>query len=94
MINLFMAVAMMLPTLPPKQYDKPYKGRLHIQRLDPALVERLCGQQGAVACAGPTGPNSCRMIFPNKGYSKQFLDRLMRHELGHCNGWMPRSLIH
>jgi hypothetical protein len=83
--------------LPPPQYDIPYTGNLTILRY--ATMEdfhTVCGKlDDAVACmkrpAGTNGRlNNCIIhigpdrLFTSMGHN---FASVLRHELGHCNGW-------
>ena len=78
--------------LPPEEYDHYYEGDLTIKIVD-SLEELyiLCAvkTQAMLACALP-GAKSCIVIMVNdeimrtKGWTTGIL---LRHEIGHCNGW-------
>jgi len=74
--------------LPPAQYDRPYKGHLTIETVaNVAAVRAVCGLAKVNACAfHGTGIDIavCRIILPKDKLGDKLL---MRHELGHCNGW-------
>jgi|SRR5262245_30346840 hypothetical protein len=83
--------------LPPKEYDRPYKGELELIRArDQAEVRARCDQRinfgkHAIACASAWPRlNQCRIIMLSDedivalGYDPVVV---MRHEIGHCNGW-------
>jgi hypothetical protein len=84
------------PSLPPHEYDYPFKGRLRIIELNsPEEVSRVCeagwrrrGSLGNRAIAGCAIVNSfdpkadCVIVFV------PYRPRIqIRHEIGHCNGW-------
>jgi hypothetical protein len=81
--------------LPPIEYDKPYTGELTIVRLtNEAEVLAICTVgKSKRACAkvidGP--PSRCVIIMLTDEKLKIYGDNhpalVMRHELGHCNGW-------
>lgn len=69
--------------LPPKQYDRPYHGRLIIVDLSWAEMQRRCGGP-TWNCYGYTHGDqggTCTIYVTSRNY------RLIRHEVGHCNGW-------
>jgi len=90
------ALAERLPFPPPAQFDKPYAGKLTVQYVNPAEVNGVC--RGGQA-AGPF-MQACTFVIPDRGeckiimpkdtgvYSKQYLAALLKHENGHCNGWV------
>jgi hypothetical protein len=78
--------------LPPEQYDRFYDGDLTI-RIVPDLISlyAACGMEkpGMLACAWHNA-KSCVIymvedrVMREKGYNTGIL---LRHEIGHCNGW-------
>lgn len=85
----------MLPDLPPALFDRPYSGTLIIERVPAHETQKICGHSGVFrfytnACAFVSKDGQhCRVILPENEevYSRVFIERLKRHELGHCNGW-------
>lgn len=84
----------MTPDLPPAIYDRPYGGTLVVEMVEPHETNAKCGRAvlGYItqACAFVSAEGKvCRIVFPtdNGVYPKQFIERLWRHEIGHCNGW-------
>lgn len=87
---------MVLLDLPPPQYDAPYTGALQIEYVERGETHKRCFAAGmpfgyihACAFRSPDG-SFCRIVFPKEdpaGFMKKWDERLMRHELGHCNGW-------
>jgi hypothetical protein len=77
---------------PPTQYDHAYTGKLAVYELTPVLFSLHCNYTAA-ACAFSYNNNSECYIYIKQGtrYSRA---SLMRHELGHCNGWRhPRLQV-
>jgi hypothetical protein len=75
--------------LPPEQFDKPYRGALYVIEAKLADVHRVCNApKGTFACAIPM-KGECLVVLPkvDAWITKAQRDRLMRHEIGHCNGW-------
>lgn len=82
-----------LPPLPPAEFDKPYQGQLQMIVVPPLEVHFQCtGSRQPIfgqwvgGCAQPH-EGGCTIIMPSHGPSKEYLQRLYRHERGHCNGW-------
>lgn len=79
--------------LPPKQYDHPYtEGTLTIEEVDsvPELLA-VCKlkQARALGCAFPRA-GSCRIVLVRESVIKSYnwtRALMLRHEIGHCNGW-------
>jgi hypothetical protein len=94
---LAMATTAHAQIIPPAQYDKPYTGRLTVDTVPTqrALAE-VCPAAAArtanmIGCAIRTHDGShCRVTLVEDsviialGSTRA---RIMRHELGHCNGW-------
>jgi hypothetical protein len=84
--------------LPPKEYDKPYIGALIvIYARDQDHVRELCPDVNfvgaAIACA-IRGEESCFVaIAPDADIAAAGATHwlVMRHEMGHCNGWRGHS---
>src|SRR5262245_14526256 len=83
--------------VPPLVYDYPYPGTLIIYRGDKATMERVCPQVKKLPV--PLGcnyrrsaENQCAIYIANDellattGYGWTY-DIILRHEVGHCNGW-------
>lgn len=86
---------------PPAQYDKPYQGILNLQLAPQDQVGLLCArlfrQNGA---RGPEYRTSrqqrgcawqndgqCTIIASETPFRGATPEAIIRHELGHCNGW-------
>jgi hypothetical protein len=73
--------------LPPAEYDRPYRGTLSVIRLDTrAEVTARCGW-GAIACAREDR-GYCEVIM----FRDETRESVLRHEIGHCNGWRHKPL--
>jgi hypothetical protein len=87
--------------LPPPEYDHPYEGQVFVLVVDSqADVRDKCVstrlQDVALACGGKATLKAdpsitiCQIVIANKeileahGYT---YEAVMRHEIGHCNGW-------
>jgi hypothetical protein len=83
-----------LAIMPPAQYDVPYTGTLRIWRVASGkdLLTYYCPTANTrVGCAHPWPKfNSCDIYIVNdiliKAHNTIF-SVVLRHELGHCNGW-------
>lgn len=96
-ILLAMTVTAHAQTAPPPYYDRPYLGRLTVDTVPTqrALAE-VCPAAAArtpnlIGCAKRNHEGTdCRIILVSDsliialGSTRA---RIMRHELGHCNGW-------
>ena len=81
--------------LPPLEYDYVYKGKLTITFV--ATVEelrRICNQpnKNPIGCAwgGVLYNKPCDIYMLNETYMREHghnTGDLLRHEMGHCNGW-------
>jgi hypothetical protein len=69
---------------PPLEFDGNYKGKLTITRMeDFGIIQYICKNNTAVACAIHTA-QSCLILLGPGTWSRA---DVLRHELGHCNGW-------
>jgi hypothetical protein len=87
--------------LPPLEFDKPYKGKLTVTRVDTQrAVMDVCPKTPfplKLACAymrSPQAPDGswewCHMILVADEVIRSAgytPDTVYRHEIGHCNGW-------
>jgi hypothetical protein len=83
---------------PPKRFDHAYTGKLLLQKLPQAKVQKACqwlfaryGLKDTTSfqqhgCA-KSFPDSCIVITIDKTYMGATPAAVLRHELGHCNGW-------
>lgn len=70
---------------PPAEFDYTFPGEVVLFMTDEETTRKYCPDYG-VACVPPGGePGKCVIIF-NAEYAYDFAD-IMRHEMGHCNGW-------
>ena len=78
--------------LPPVEFDRPYTGKLTVLKQDDyLLIRELCRDvPTAIACSyrvydiASGKPISCLIMLGPMAHNDQ---RVMQHELGHCNGW-------
>jgi hypothetical protein len=84
--------------LPPKEFDHEYDGQLTVKHMIAEDIHRVCalalkpGQGPALACASAFlgTPKKCTIWMMTeedlnrRGWSYSIV---MRHEIGHCNGW-------
>src|SRR3989442_7646776 len=78
--------------LPPAEFDKPYTGKLIIRRFETEEeIERICKGSAKYACAARVADGSaCYLFVGNDNVLKRNhvpYEFMLRHELGHCNGW-------
>jgi hypothetical protein len=80
-------------TLPPVEFDKPFTGILEIVRIrNQQEIELACKASPRHACAWRQADGARCTIFmlPNeqlRSRGKNAVAFILRHELGHCNGW-------
>jgi len=76
---------------PPKQYDHPYKGELHVYYADEFNMKAQCfapeNGNKVWGCAF-VWPKSCDVWILNSEDADSQA-QIMRHEIAHCNGWPP-----
>jgi hypothetical protein len=81
---------------PPARFDHAYHGQLTaIQLPRPALLRKCRAMMnqyhvpGRVTrgCSIVTGPHSCTVMYVNRPYHNTLPRDVLRHEIGHCNGW-------
>jgi hypothetical protein len=77
--------------LPPVEYDRPYDGTLTVLGAgNQEQTQAACGwPRPVLACSYHSG-RECTIIHAREDYIVQFkttLNIVMRHEIGHCNGW-------
>jgi hypothetical protein len=78
--------------LPPEHYDHPYNGELEIVRHETlADIQAACPTIAApLACAKVLSASKCEIHLPPDYMYPRYsvtADVIMRHEIGHCNGW-------
>jgi hypothetical protein len=84
---------------PPAKYVKPYKGKLILHNVDERTLSAWSRcTPFAYACAFMHElPGKCTVWMPAIGtvfsggevVTAAAYKRLLRHEMGHCNGWPP-----
>jgi hypothetical protein len=77
---------------PPIEYDKPYVGKLTIRRLDSeeAVMAACPKSKSKYGCAHIKDTLTCDLFIGNDSVLKAghtTYAYVLRHELGHCNGW-------
>lgn len=76
---------------PPERYDFPYKGKLEVLRVGEAEANRICrakevSRTGRVGgCALYYSQTKCIIVLNVESTMSQA--SILRHEMGHCNGW-------
>jgi hypothetical protein len=81
--------------LPPVEYDHPYTGKLTIETvLQREDLREFCGAAflpWTLACARrDVTNNSCHIVIASDNLIREqrwSTELIMRHEIGHCNGW-------
>ncbi|TAX57108.1 hypothetical protein ELI01_18685 [Rhizobium leguminosarum] len=83
---------------PPARFDHAYSGKLSLTKLPQAKLQKACQQLFAKyglkdttsfqqhGCA-KAFPDSCIVITIDKTYMGATPAAVLRHEVGHCNGW-------
>jgi len=73
--------------LPPPQYDHPFDGELIIVTAPDLDTLRMACRWDVRGCAQLYG-RSCTVIMPPETWGdRQDREEVLRHEIGHCNGW-------
>ncbi len=78
--------------IPPKEYDRPYAGKLEIVTTDLEKMKTLCpNTRGPMACTWLYSDRCVIYITSDDIVRKRRLtpEMVLRHEMGHCNGWGP-----
>jgi hypothetical protein len=68
--------------VPPKRFDHPYRGRVVVKRV---AMDDAPGEITYAYTYGDTG-GIC-VIYVNERWRGP-LGFILRHEIGHCNGWV------
>jgi hypothetical protein len=84
---------------PPRRFDHAFAGKLTIKRLPQRDVEKACralfvkhkipvvSLTNWRGCSAPLSKRSCIIIVVNKTFMRATPKAVIRHEVGHCNGW-------
>jgi hypothetical protein len=82
---------------PPARFDHPYHGKLTIYSLPQAEVARRCKMLVGIDAAAyqlrgcslylGTPGTLCVIVMIDEPYGNQTPTAVLRHEIGHCNGW-------
>lgn len=77
--------------MPPARYDHPYRGRLQTYYGGSEWLAFECRTGGRVigGCALRARKGQCS-VYINSDFDKEYQKAVLRHEIGHCNGW-PRN---
>jgi hypothetical protein len=78
--------------LPPPEFDHPYSGKLTVLKEDNyVFIRHVCNDvPNAIACSFRTYDSvsgetlSCLIMLGPETWEDA---RVMKHEIGHCNGW-------
>jgi len=91
-----------MTTLPPAQYDVPYTGELTIWTVQSRNdILQYCSKEKILEVQANWAGNACTHVYQNKKWGCHIYmlnDKavkaegrnptiILRHELGHCNGW-------
>jgi len=68
---------------PPQRYDYPFTGRVIVKK---DALEYCPRGDWACAHVGGDGNGIC-VVHMWRGLKNKDYERLMRHEVAHCNGW-------
>src|SRR5262245_9168737 len=93
--TVIVTAAAQAQVLPPPEYDHPYRGNLTIQRVATQYdLYRQCPNAARVTpnmigCAKPNGDRCHIILVPDSVIkaARSTRARILRHEIGHCNGW-------
>lgn len=84
---------------PPARFDHAYSGKLTIRYLPQKQVVSACAKLFAKyrvaatsypnqhGCSAITSDTSCTVIVIDKMFAFATPKAVLRHEIGHCNGW-------
>lgn len=82
---------------PPAKFDRPFHGETAIRKLHPKHIEPACkrlyshyGMESpdTPGCAVLTNFGSrCYIIVIDRPFGGTTPEAVIRHEVGHCNGW-------
>nr|WMC99348.1 hypothetical protein RAR13_11890 [Aminobacter aminovorans] len=86
---------------PPARFSGPYKGELTLRYLPPEQVFPVCAKMLTEANGSDTGTYpgmrgcsvrsengaKCSVVVSSKPVNKATPEAILRHEIGHCNGW-------
>ena len=76
---------------PPRKYDFPFPGPTVITRMgNPQELRQLCLSKDYVAACARAISYTCQIWILTDEWLKRIgknYDRVLRHEIGHCNGW-------
>lgn len=81
---------------PPPEYDHPYEGELIVRYAPLDEVHEMCDamlpamqhRNFTLGCARRSQDNtSCLVVVLNKPIARITPEAVLRHEIGHCNGW-------
>jgi hypothetical protein len=80
------------PYIPPPEFDQAYKGELVIvDNLDEETIRKMCRvSRFVVGCRVEEDSKRCVIALATPHLVEQggyTIERLLRHEIAHCNGW-------
>lgn len=80
---------------PPTRFDHAYLGKLIIHRLPQKQIIEVCaklvGKRSMIqhGCSAFPKDNRCEIWIVDNIYMGATPAAVLRHEVGHCNGWPP-----
>lgn len=80
---------------PPARFDHPYALKMVVKRVSPSQVVQTCRKlynqysvgEGTIGCSTFDENAACIIVIPNKRVGFASPEAVLRHEIGHCNGW-------
>lgn len=81
--------------IPPVEFDHLYEGNLTTVMVSTDKIHAYCdgylmAKDRIMACSIVYSSKNCTIVLPvvDDTVSQYQQDRLRRHEIGHCNGWL------
>ena len=82
--------------MPPEEYDYLFDGKLIVERTTDQNQMRLnclySPFKYLIACAKRTADGGCYILMMDNDFTRKAgmpPEIVLRHEMGHCNGWPP-----
>lgn len=84
-----------VPLMPPAKYDRPFEGQMYIHKVSPGEAVRMCQStrsrpipRDTEGCLHKRIKGICIIVVSNRPTRAPDVETLIRHERGHCNGWL------